>query len=75
MKMLFFDFREAEEKYFENHIIQDCDITFYKESLNENTELSDEELEETQIISIFISSQITEKVINKFKNLRIIATS
>lgn len=74
MKMLLFDFRESEEKYFKNHIIQDCDITFYKESLNENTILSEKELEETQIISVFISSQLTEKVINKFKNLRIIAT-
>ncbi len=74
MKMLLFDYRDSEKKFFETNTCTGFDITFFKHNLNENTELSDEELNETEIISVFVSSQVTEKVINKFKNLRIIAT-
>ena len=74
MKMLFFDYRESEKKYFETHVCTGFDITFFKHNLNENTELTEEELNETEVLSVFVSSQVTDKVINKFKNLRIIAT-
>ena len=52
----------------------DFDITFYKNNLTEMTELTEEEYNETEVISVFVCSQVTEKLINKFKNLRIIAT-
>ena len=74
IKMLMFDYRESEKKYFERNKIEDFDITFYNESLNETTLLTEEEKNDTAILSVFINSRITEKVINQFKNLRIIAT-
>lgn len=72
--MLFFDYRKPEETFFETCNNNDFDIKFYKHNLNDNTILTEEELEETEIVSVFVCSQITESVINKFKNLRIIAT-
>ncbi|MBE7702447.1 MAG: hydroxyacid dehydrogenase [Cyanobacteria bacterium SIG28] len=74
MKMLMFDYRESESEFFEKNDFPDFDITFIKEPLNEMTNLTDEQYEETDIISVFINSSVTEEVIKKFKNLRIIAT-
>lgn len=74
IKMLFFDYREQEEKFFDSFNDTDFDITFYKNNLTEMTELTEEEYNETEVISVFVCSQVTEKLINKFKNLRIIAT-
>lgn len=74
MKMLMFDFRESEKKFFDKNEFKDFDITFFSCPLNEDTELSEEEYRDTDIISVFINSNITPKVIEKFKNLRVIAT-
>ena len=74
MKMLIFDFRESEKEFFNNNEFKDFDITFINEPLNSLTQLTEEQWNETDIISVFISSSVTEDVIHKFKNLRIIAT-
>ena len=74
MKMLMFDFRESEKEFFERNKFTDIDITFIPEPLNEMTVLSEEQLEDTDVVSVFITSCITEEVIKKFKNLRIITT-
>lgn len=74
MKMLIFDFRDSEKEFFEKHDLPDFDIEFIKEPLNEMSCLSEEQLNETDVISIFITSNLTEEVIKKFRNLRIIAT-
>lgn len=74
IKMLMFDYRKSEKIYFENNITCDFDITFRTDSLNEHTELSDDEKNNTTIISVFINSKIDEKVLSKFKNLQIITT-
>lgn len=75
-KMLLFDFRESEEKFFKENKFNNFEIKFFKESLAETTldMLSEEDFEETMIISVFITSTINEKVISKFKNLRVIST-
>ena len=64
IKMLIFDFRDSEKKFFENNKFEDFDITFFKESLNEESvkNLTDEQLEQTAIISVFNQS------IQKFKD-------
>ena len=72
--MLMFDFRETEKDFFDKNEFVDFDITFINKPLNEDTELSEEQMNETDIISVFRSSNLTENVLNKFKNLRIIAT-
>lgn len=75
-KMLFFDFRETEKAYFERNNLDNFEIKFFKESLNEETvnNLSEEDLENTMAISVFITSEITQEVVDKFKNVRIITT-
>ena len=75
-RVLFFDYRASEEKFFERHCLDNFDIKFFKESLDENflDNLSQEDFDETMIISVFISSNVSENVISKFKNLRIIST-
>lgn len=74
MKMLIFDFRESEQEFFANNKFTDYELTFIKEPLNELTKLTEEQWTETDIVSVFINSNVTENVIKKFKNLRIIAT-
>ncbi len=74
MKMLMFDFRDSEKSFFEKTELPDFDITFIKEPLNEHTKLTDEQLRETDVISIFTGSNLTEDVLSKFPNLRVVAT-
>ena len=74
MKMIMFDFRESEKQFFKQNDFPDFEITFIAEPLNEFTELTEEQLNETDIVCVFINSEITESVISKFKNLRVIAT-
>lgn len=74
MKMLMFDFRESEKEFFNTNEFPDIDITFIPEPLNEMSQLTEEQLRDTDIISVFISSNVTEEVIKKFKNLRVITT-
>lgn len=74
IKMLMFDFRSSEKNFFTTNNESDFDITFRNENLNENTKLSTKERNETVILSVFTTSKITEKVLNQFNNLQIIAT-
>ena len=74
MKMIIFDFRDSEKEFFEQNELPDFDITFIKEPLTEKTVLTEEQWNDTDVISVFINSTISEEIINKFKNLRIIST-
>lgn len=74
MNLLFFDLRESEKPFFEKNHFTDFNIKFYEESLTEKTKLTDEEFENTCILCVYRSSILTDKVLKKFKNLRMIAT-
>lgn len=74
MKMLLFDYRDSEKEFFDRNEFKDIDIEFIHEPLNDMTQLTEEQLNETDVISVFITSDITKSVIDKFKNLRVIAT-
>ena len=74
MNILFFDLRESERHFFEENKYPDFDITFRDEALTESTKLTEEEYENTCILCVYRSSILTEKVLKKFKNLRMIAT-
>ena len=41
MKMLLFDFRDSEKEFFETRDFKDIDITFIREPLNEDSELTE----------------------------------
>ena len=75
-KMLFFDYRDIEKAFFETNTYNNYDIKFFQHPLNIETvkKLCEEDLSETSVISIFITSHITPEVLKKFKNLRVIAT-
>lgn len=75
-KLLFFDYRKSEEKFFSENKFENYEIKFFKESLNIETvnSLPIEDLEEAAIISVFITSDVSEEVISRFKNLRVIST-
>lgn len=76
IKMLLFDYRDSEKNFFKNRNFENFDITFFSESLNEDTVKTIDKnlLEQTTVISVFIDSEVTKDVINAFKNLRIIST-
>lgn len=74
LKMLMFDTKKTELEFLENFDTSDFDITYFSESLNNNTKLTVNECDKTVILSVFISSEVNSKVLDKFKNLRIIAT-
>lgn len=76
IKMLIFDYRETEHKFFEENKFDNYDIKFFDFSLNEENleKIPEEEKNQASIISVFINSVLTKDVINSFKNLRAIAT-
>ena len=74
VKMLVFDLKETEKNFFIKNNLPDFEISYYKESLCEDTKLTLKDYDETVVLSVFISSKITEGVLSKFKNLRVIAT-
>lgn len=74
MKILFFDLRESEKPFFERNTFCDFDITFREEALSEKTKLSEAEFNNTYAISVYRSSILSEKILSKFKNLRVIIT-
>ena len=53
-KMLFFDYRESEKQFFENHKCDYFDLKFFNHPLNEETveTLSEEDLAQTMIVSV-----------------------
>lgn len=74
MKVLLFDLRESEKPFFDKNKYCDFNITMKEEALTEKTKLTSEEYEQTSILCVYRSSILTENVLKKFKNLRIIAT-
>lgn len=76
IKMLVFDYRKTEENFFKNNDLEHFDITFFEDSLNEETlkSLTELQKQETTVISVFINSQVTNEVLNAFPNLMIVST-
>lgn len=76
INMLVFEYRDSEKKFFADNKFDNFNIMFYSECLNEDflKTLPQDVIDNANIISVFINSEVTEKVINSFKNLRIIST-
>lgn len=76
IKMLVFDIRDCEKELFNIPDCENFEIKFYSECLNDESikQIPKEELDSTMVISVFSDSEVTENVINSFKNLRIIST-
>ena len=72
--MLVFDFRDSEREFFDKNNLKDFELTFIKEPLNSETELNEKIINDTDIISVFTTSSVTEDVLKKFRNLRIVST-
>lgn len=76
IKMLVFDVRDCEREFFENEKFENFEIKLYPYCLNEESvkKIPQGELDSAMVISVFLDSNLTEDVINSFKNLRIIST-
>ena len=74
MKMIIFDFRNSEKEFFDKNVLNDFDITYINEPLNAGTDLDENLLAETDIISVFTTSEVTADVLKKFRNLRVVST-
>ncbi len=72
-KILFFDTKDYEEKFFTEKIHQNNTLIFKNESLDENSILTKEELS-CEVLSVFTGSRVNNNVLKKFENLKIILT-
>ncbi len=74
-RVLFFDLTPEEKLYFNNNKHDYFNIEFLETSLNSETIncLRDNDFENTIMISIRPSSNVTSEIISRFKNLRLIA--
>ena len=75
-RMLVFDFKPSEKKFFEKNKFDNFEFSFFEIPLNELTvsQVAQEDLDRADIVSIFISSSVTKQVLNKLKNLKLIYT-
>ena len=72
-KVLFFEYGETEKQFFKmNNFDSIFDFIFLESPLNETTVI--DSMQDVSMISISSKSIITEKVLEKFKNLRLIST-
>ena len=71
MKILFYDIKKSELNYFLETNIENIEPYFFKNILNEAIYI-DEKYLDCEAISVFVSSQLNEKVLSKFKNLKYI---
>lgn len=76
IKMLLFDFKESEQDFFKKNKLDNFDIHFFEESLNEITveNLPDHLKNKTTVLSVFITSNINDAVLKNFPNLKILTT-
>ncbi len=76
IEMLMFDYRAPEKVFFENNNFDCFNIKFFEESLNLNLleTIPEDILEHVTVISVFVHCNVTEKILRRFKNLRIVAT-
>ena len=74
--ILIFDYKKAEQNFFKKSRLDDYDIHFFEESLNETTvnNLPDNLLEETTVVSVYVTSNVNNEVLSKFHNLMILST-
>ena len=75
-KILFFDYKETDKPYFNKNPLINFEIKFIENSLNTESseQLSIREYEDITAISINTNSRVSRDVIDKFRNLRVIAT-
>lgn len=75
-KMMLFDYRDFEKSFFEKANLENFEINFYDYPLNNKTinNLPKEEIENTNIISVYSTSKIDDEILEHFKNLRVIST-
>lgn len=72
-KILFFDTKDYEEKFFTENINKNNILIFKNESLDENSILTKDDLS-CEVLSVFTGSRVNNNVLKKFKNLKIILT-
>lgn len=70
-KIIFFYNEEWEKEYFSQRAGGDFDIKFVKGVIQEHPELRDDTV---AILSIFVGSRVTKDVMDRFPNLKLIAT-
>ncbi len=75
-KVLFFDMNEEEKTYLEEHKSDYFNIEFFENSLNDETVkcIKTRDFEEAVMISVRPHSRVSENIIKRFENLRLIAS-
>ncbi len=73
MKMLFFDFKEGEKSFFEENELRDFEVEFFENPVGWDTNLTDEQLRDTDALCVSEVSELNEEVMRRFRNLRIVS--
>lgn len=71
-KIVFFDTRDSEIEQLKNFCEGKYEYSFTPERLDEQTEIT-KDIEQAEVISCFTFSRVTENVLKKFPNLKLIA--
>ena len=70
-KIIFFEVNSKEKKYLKKKFDKNYEVSFYEEEL---TEANSNLIGDYEIVSPFIYSELTQKVLNKAKKVKLIAT-
>ena len=73
MKTVFFDVQPYEEEFLKKAVEKNFDATFISAPLDENYEIN-KDINDAEILSVFITSTLSENVLKKFPKLKFILT-
>ncbi len=71
MKVIFYDTKPFEKKYLEEKLKNDFETVFYPNGISPATVI-DDKIKDAEIISCFIDSDLGEKTLDRFPNLKFI---
>ncbi len=71
MKVAFFDTKSFEKEYLEKNLTGDFEKYYFSCSINGNTPI-DKSITDIDVLSVFITSDLSKKVLSQFKNLKFI---
>lgn len=75
-KLLFFDYKPNEHDFFNSKDFSAFDISFFDFPLNDLTldKVAPEDIEDAEIVSVFITSALSDSVIQRLKKIKLVCT-
>jgi D-lactate dehydrogenase len=73
-KIVFFDVKDYEKNFLNENKPENCEFILIKENFSEGFESNYQDIKDVEILSVFTSSKVSEELLRRMPDLKIIAT-